>query len=134
MSSSWTPEVWRDMISTEKREFQGLLDVYKKTWQSDGIVGLYRGFSISFVGFFIYRYATDERHKNLQSILTDLSAVIGAFTFGLYDTIMPMFPESNIAVRFGVGYVVTVLGNCRKGGAACLQLTCCVGWPCFLSY
>jgi solute carrier family 25 (adenine nucleotide translocator) protein 4/5/6/31 len=71
-----------------EREFTGLLDVYKKTLASDGIVGLYRGFNISFVGIFVYR----------------------GLYFGLYDTVMPLFPEDkvNLAVRFMVGYVVTV--------------------------
>jgi len=73
--------------SEGQREFTGLLDVYRKTLASDGFVGLYRGFNISFVGIFIYR----------------------GFYFGLYDTIMPMFPkDSNLALRFAVGYVVTV--------------------------
>merc|ERR1712146_404159 len=53
--------------------------------------GLYRGFVISFVGIFVYR----------------------GFYFGLYDTIMPMFPPeaTNLAVRFAVGYVVTVVAG-----------------------
>ncbi|PKU67807.1 ADP,ATP carrier protein [Dendrobium catenatum] len=33
-----------------ERQFNGLVDVYKKTLQSDGIAGLYRGFNISCVG------------------------------------------------------------------------------------
>ena len=37
------------------RQFNGLIDVYKKTLASDGIGGLYRGFVISAVGIFIYR-------------------------------------------------------------------------------
>jgi len=71
-----------------EREFNGLIDVYKKTMQTDGIQGLYRGFNISFVGIFIYR----------------------GLYFGLYDTIMPLFPEGtvNLATRFAVGYMVTV--------------------------
>jgi len=70
------------------REFNGLFDVYKKTLASDGIVGLYRGFVISAVGIFVYR----------------------GLYFGLYDTIMPMFPKDsvNLATRFVVGYCVTV--------------------------
>jgi solute carrier family 25 (adenine nucleotide translocator) protein 4/5/6/31 len=80
-----------DLKSSKKggqREFSGLIDVYAKTLKSDGFVGIYRGFVISFVGIFIYR----------------------GFYFGLYDTIMPMFPPeySNMAVRFCVGYMVTV--------------------------
>lgn len=69
------------------REFNGLLDVYRKTWAAEGIRGLYAGFNISFVGIFVYR----------------------GLYFGLYDTIMPFFPQdTNIAVRFAVGYCVTV--------------------------
>lgn len=71
-----------------KREFTGLADVYRKTFASDGLAGLYRGFNISFVGIFVYR----------------------GLYFGLYDSIMPLFkPENtNGAVRFAVGYAVTV--------------------------
>lgn len=72
------------------REFTGLFDVYKKTMAADGIAGLYRGFVISFVGIFVYR----------------------GFYFGLYDTIIPMFPQDvNVFVRFCVGYAVTVLAG-----------------------
>merc|ERR1712151_1002913 len=38
-----------------ERQFNGLIDVYKKTLASDGIGGLYRGFVISCVGIFVYR-------------------------------------------------------------------------------
>lgn len=37
------------------RQFKGLLDVYKKTLASDGIVGLYRGFVPSVAGIIVYR-------------------------------------------------------------------------------
>ena len=37
------------------RQFNGLLDVYKKTLASDGIVGLYRGFVPSVMGVLVYR-------------------------------------------------------------------------------
>jgi len=80
-----------DLKSSKKggaeREFKGLWDVYAKTWASDGIRGLYRGFNISFVGIFIYR----------------------GFYFGLYDTIMPYFDKNvGLGTRFAVGYAVTV--------------------------
>merc|ERR1712112_141747 len=48
-----------------ERQFNGLIDVYVKTLKSDGIQGLYRGFTISAVGIFIYR----------------------GMYFGLYDTV-----------------------------------------------
>jgi len=77
--------------SAGTREFNGLLDVYVKTFKADGFGGLYRGFVISFVGIFVYR----------------------GFYFGLYDTIMPFFPpeQSNLMLRFCVGYVVTVVAG-----------------------
>jgi len=83
-----------DMKQTGKgggeREFSGLFDVYKKTIAADGIAGLYRGFVISFVGIFVYR----------------------GLYFGLYDTIMPWFPNDvNVALRFCVSYTVTVLAG-----------------------
>lgn len=82
-----------DMKSNKKggeRQFTGLVDVYKKTFAADGFAGLYRGFNISFVGIFVYR----------------------GFYFGLYDTVIPMFPEdTGLLVRFCVGYVVTVVAG-----------------------
>merc|ERR1719394_2226178 len=38
-----------------ERQFNGLVDVYKKTLASDGVAGLYRGFCISCVGIIVYR-------------------------------------------------------------------------------
>lgn len=38
-----------------KRQFSGLMDVYKKTYAMEGMAGLYRGFVISCVGIVIYR-------------------------------------------------------------------------------
>jgi len=74
----------------ESREFNGLLDVYKKTMAVDGIAGLYRGFTISFVGIFVYR----------------------GLYFGLYDTVMPYLPKDvNLTIRFLVGYGATVLAG-----------------------
>ncbi|TXG47417.1 hypothetical protein EZV62_026711 [Acer yangbiense] len=36
-----------------KRQFDGLIDVYRKTLKSDGITGLFRGFNISCLEFFV---------------------------------------------------------------------------------
>lgn len=38
-----------------KREFDGLWDCIKKVAASDGVTGLYKGFTISIMGIFIYR-------------------------------------------------------------------------------
>ena len=37
-----------------ERQFNGLIDVYRKTFASDGIAGLYRGFNLSCVGIIVY--------------------------------------------------------------------------------
>jgi hypothetical protein len=37
------------------RQFNGLIDVYRKTLATDGILRFYRGFFISCVGFVVYR-------------------------------------------------------------------------------
>jgi len=70
-----------------KRQFNGLIDVYRKTIASDGIAGLYRGFVISAVGIFIYR----------------------GLYFGLYDSVKPMLGDDpSFLLRFMLGYSVTV--------------------------
>jgi len=70
------------------REFNGLIDVYSKTFKSDGIAGLYRGFVISCVGIIVYR----------------------GFYFGLYDTLKPLVlgPDAGVMISFCLGYGVTV--------------------------
>jgi len=71
-----------------ERQFNGLVDVYVKTLKSDGIQGLYRGFTISAVGIFIYR----------------------GMYFGLYDTLKPMLlgEDAGVLVSFLLGWFVTV--------------------------
>merc|ERR1712026_416363 len=70
-----------------ERQFNGLVDVYKKTLASDGIAGLYRGFCISCVGIVVYR----------------------GFYFGLYDTISPLMGDDvPFIFKFCLGYAVTV--------------------------
>lgn len=51
-----------------ERQFNGLIDVYRKTIKSDGIAGLYRGFNISCVGIIVYR----------------------GLYFGMYDSLKPV--------------------------------------------
>lgn len=38
-----------------KRQFNGIIDVYKQTLKTDGVAGLYRGFVPSVVGIIVYR-------------------------------------------------------------------------------
>lgn len=71
-----------------ERQFNGLVDVYKKTMKSDGIQGLYRGFVISCVGIIVYR---------------------GCY-FGFYDTLKPLVlgQDAGVMLSFALGYGVTV--------------------------
>jgi len=70
------------------RQFNGLVDVYRKTMATDGIAGLYRGFVISCVGIVVYR----------------------GFYFGLYDSLKPILlkEDASVALSFLLGYTVTV--------------------------
>jgi solute carrier family 25 (adenine nucleotide translocator) protein 4/5/6/31 len=71
-----------------ERQFNGLIDVYRKTLKSDGFVGLYRGFVISCVGIIVYR---------------------GCY-FGFYDTLKPIVlgEDAGLFLSFALGYVVTI--------------------------
>lgn len=72
------------------REFNGLVDVYRKTIASDGLVGLYRGFVVSCVGIVVYR---------------------GCY-FGFFDTLKPLVLtgalEKSFLASFALGWAVTI--------------------------
>lgn len=74
-----------------ERQYNGLVDVYKKTLATDGFAGLYRGFVISCVGIVVYR---------------------GCY-FGFYDTLKPMLlgDDASLASSFALGYGVTVVSG-----------------------
>merc|ERR1712004_229381 len=71
-----------------ERQFNGLIDVYVKTLKSYGIQGLYRGFTISCVGIFIYR----------------------GMYFGMYDSLKPILLGDNksLLLSFLLGWGVTI--------------------------
>lgn len=82
-------------LTSDSRQFSGLLDVFRKTIESDGVAGLYRGFIPSIAGTIIYR--------GLQ--------------FGLYDSLKPLVLtgplEGNFLVSFALGWsVVSTAGLC----------------------
>ena len=72
-----------------ERQFNGLVDVYRKTLASDGIAGLYRGFVPSVVGIVVYR----------------------GLYFGMYDSLKPVVLtgalEGNFLASFLLGWAVT---------------------------
>ncbi|KAM3287202.1 hypothetical protein P3S67_020632 [Capsicum chacoense] len=73
-----------------ERHFNGLLDVYRKTIKSDGIPGLYRGFTISCVGIVVYR----------------------GLYFGIYDSLKPVVLVGNLQdsffASFFLGWGITI--------------------------
>jgi solute carrier family 25 (adenine nucleotide translocator) protein 4/5/6/31 len=77
-----------DAKSTKKgggeRQFKGLADVYKKTIASDGIAGLYRGFTISCVGIIVYR----------------------GLYFGMYDSLKPVLLTGDMADNFLASFLL----------------------------
>uniref|UniRef100_A0A7R9V082 ADP/ATP translocase n=1 Tax=Chlamydomonas euryale TaxID=1486919 RepID=A0A7R9V082_9CHLO len=74
-----------------ERQFNGLVDVYRKTLATDGIGGLYRGFVISCVGIVVYR----------------------GLYFGLYDSIKPSLGvyADNFLASFVLGWGITNLAG-----------------------
>ncbi|GLT62327.1 hypothetical protein SLA2020_349750 [Shorea laevis] len=72
-----------------ERQFNGLVDVYRKTLKSDGIAGLYRGFNISLVGIIVYR----------------------GLYFGMYDSLKPVILvgklQDSFFASFALGWVIT---------------------------
>jgi len=73
-----------------ERQFNGLVDVYRKTLATDGIQGLYRGFNISCVGIVVYR----------------------GLYFGLYDSLKPILLtgalHDNFLASFLLGWAITI--------------------------
>ncbi|KAE9410238.1 mitochondrial carrier [Gymnopus androsaceus JB14] len=72
-----------------ERQFNGLVDVYRKTLATDGLAGLYRGFVPSVVGIIVYR----------------------GLYFGLFDSLKPVVLvgplEGSFLAAFGLGWLVT---------------------------
>jgi len=67
-----------------ERQFNGLVDVYRKTIASDGVAGLYRGFNISCVGIVVYR----------------------GLYFGMYDSLKPVVLVGPLANNFGAAFLL----------------------------
>jgi len=76
--------------ASSERQFNGLIDVYRKTLKTDGIAGLYRGFTISVVGIVVY---------------------CGLY-FGLYDSLKPIVlrgdMKDSFVGSFFLGWGITI--------------------------
>ncbi|KAF3614216.1 ADP,ATP carrier protein 3, mitochondrial [Capsicum annuum] len=76
-----------------ERQFNGLFDVYRKTIKSDGIPGLYRGFTISCVGIVVYR----------------------GLCFGIYDSLKPVVLVGNLqGITIGAGLASYPIDTVRR--------------------
>ncbi|KAL2630747.1 hypothetical protein R1flu_015433 [Riccia fluitans] len=79
----------KSMATGGQRQFNGLLDVYRKTLHTDGMIGLYRGFNASVVGIVVYR----------------------GLYFGIYDSVKPVLLvgslEDSFIGSFLLGWAVT---------------------------
>jgi solute carrier family 25 (adenine nucleotide translocator) protein 4/5/6/31 len=74
------------------REFNGLGDCIMKTFRSDGLVGLYRGFNVSVQGIIIYRAAY----------------------FGFFDTAKGMLPDPKktpLVISWAIAQAVTTVAG-----------------------
>jgi solute carrier family 25 (mitochondrial adenine nucleotide translocator), member 4/5/6/31 len=63
--------------------FNGLVDVYRKTYASDGIRGLCRGFGISCAGIIVYRGLYFGMFDSLKPVLLVGSFQASIITFFL---------------------------------------------------
>lgn len=61
------------------RLYQGMVDCMKKTYQTDGLVGLYRGAMISVPGFMVYRASYFGLYDSTKEILKEKNIVLGLF-------------------------------------------------------
>jgi solute carrier family 25 (mitochondrial adenine nucleotide translocator), member 4/5/6/31 len=74
------------------REYKGLGDCLSKTFKSDGLMGLYRGFNVSVQGIIIYRAAY----------------------FGFFDTAKGMLPDpknTHILISWAIAQTVTTVAG-----------------------
>lgn len=68
------------------RQFNGLVDVYRKTLQSDGIAGLYRGFNVSCVGIIVYRGLYFGMYDSLKPVLLTGKLQVSGLHYGIIAT------------------------------------------------
>lgn len=72
INTTWGGSLGADVGKTmQDRQYKGMVDCIVKTFKSDGLMGLYRGFIVSVQGIIIYRAAY----------------------FGCFDTAKGMLPD-----------------------------------------
>ncbi|KAG8746675.1 hypothetical protein FRC10_003979 [Ceratobasidium sp. 414] len=83
----------RSNVKGGERQYNGIIDVYRKTLKSDGVAGLYRGFVPSIAGIIVYR----------------------GLYFGLYDSLKPVVLIGPLQGSFLASFL---LGWCVTTGAS----------------
>ncbi|KAJ0666489.1 putative mitochondrial carrier protein [Helianthus annuus] len=78
-----------------ERQLNGLIDVYKKTYTSDGIARLYRGFPLSAAGIFVYRGLYFGMYDSLKPII-----LTGSF-------LLSILLQDNFIASFALGWLIT---------------------------
>ncbi|CAG9763196.1 unnamed protein product [Ceutorhynchus assimilis] len=76
----------------KERQYTGMIDCIKKTFKTDGLMGLYRGFNVSVQGIIIYR----------------------ASYFGCFDTAKAMLPDPKntpVIISFLIAQTVTIFSG-----------------------
>ncbi|MFQ6666932.1 hypothetical protein Gotur_033126 [Gossypium turneri] len=95
-----------------ERQFNGLVDVYKKTLKSDGIAGLYRGFNISCVGIIVYRGLYFGMYDSLKPVLLvgtlqDQGKDYPHMHFGVLWFRFWIIYQDSFFASFALGWVIT---------------------------
>ena len=90
------------------RQFNGLVDVYRKTLKSDGIAGLYRGFVPSVVGIIVYRGLYFGVYDSLSKYPWFFLRVPHVLIY-LAEPVVLVGPlEGSFLASFGLGWGVTI--------------------------
>lgn len=78
-----------DLQKNGIRQFSGIIDVFSQTLKTDGIYGIFRGISMSFLGIFVYR---------------------GCY-FGIYDSFKGYFVNVSFYMKFIFAYSTTIASS-----------------------
>jgi len=104
-----------------ERQYNGLIDVYRKTLASDGIQGIYRGFVISCVGIFIYRGLYFGLYDSFKPLLGADPSFISTFLLGWGVTVgsgLASYPIDTVRRRM---MMTAGTGTAYKGSIDCAQ-------------
>ena len=93
-----------------------MIDVYKKTYASDGVVGLYRGFWVSCANIVMYRgWVGARRAQHAAAACTSArhrhASPRRSCYFGFYDTVKELLPkdtQKSFTASFFLGWSITI--------------------------